>query len=329
MIFWVADIGGTNCRLAEFECADSKSLNSSAPDSGFQLTTQSHLNLRREYNTQTASIDNAEKLFQNFQDNFGPKTEEVVGLGIAVAGPVNNNRVKLTNGSLSFDGKQVAADFGFAHVLILNDFLAQAYACLEDLDTECINEKTKPTRAVRAILGVGTGLGCATLVPYGQNDWLALPSEAGHIQCPFEKEERTYADWLKSKLKKNVIEAEDVLSGRGLQNLHTFMTGKVEEPKQVLAATGESSTQYWWSGFYGRFCRILALTVLPLGGLWISGGISIKNPKLVRSEAFANEFNLSDTVLKNTSIPLFLFKNEQVGLYGCAAALKIQICQES
>ena len=323
MIFWVADIGGTNCRLAEFE-GEWPEQNASPTDESTQ-TQSVHMNLRRKYTTQTSTINTAEKLLESFQEHFGHKTDEVLGLCIAVAGPVKDNKVQLTNANLTLDGQQIAADFGLEHVLMLNDFMAQAYACLEPLGRECINERAEPSRDVRAVVGVGTGLGCATLVPVGQSGWQALPSEVGHIPFPFDEEEEGFANWLKGRLKKNFLEAEDVLSGRGLQALHTFMTGKVEDPKDILEARGETVTKYWWSGFYGRFCRMLALTLLPFGGLWISGGIAIKHPALIRSEAFASEFNLSNTVLKNTFIPLFLFKNEQVGLYGCATALKVKI----
>ena len=328
MILWVADIGGTNCRLAEFEC-DLNDLDSLEKNDLSNQTTSGHLILNRKYTIQTSAIVSAENLVNNLQDHFNHKTDEVCGLGIAVAGPVKDNQVQLTNAELALDGQKIKAAFGFKHVLVINDFMAQAYACLDCLNTECINDKVEPGQGLRAILGVGTGLGCATLMPYGQNGWLAFPSEAGHIPFPFEEEEETYARWLKSRLKKNILEAEDILSGRGLQALHTFMTGKVEDPKDILATAQESVTQYWWSGFYGRFCRILALTVLPFGGLWISGGIAIKNPKLIRSDAFASEFDLSNTVLKNTFIPVFLFKTEQVGIYGCARALLMQINPQS
>ncbi|MBQ7585053.1 MAG: glucokinase, partial [Desulfovibrionaceae bacterium] len=202
MILWVADIGGTNCRIAEFGLDETKrnAENTSWP-------TPQDLRLNQDFEVKTSDINSDQDLIACFESYFAKKVTETEGLGLAVAGPIQGDSAKLTNAKLSLNATKLHSNFKVKTVLLLNDFMAQAYACAEPLEQDLlpIGEPRKVSRKVRAILGVGTGLGCAMLVPQGNMDWKGLGSEAGHMPFGFKASEEDFAKWLKARLKKELL----------------------------------------------------------------------------------------------------------------------------
>ena len=91
-------------------------------------------------------------------------------------------------------------------------------------------------------------------------------------------------------------------------------------PAEVVAEIGpDSETTVFFARFYGRAARNYALNLLALGGLYIAGGVAMKNPFLVANEHFVKEFGDSPhygEVLEN--IPLTLILSEDSGLWGAA-----------
>ena len=81
------------------------------------------------------------------------------------------------------------------------------------------------------------------------------------------------------------------------------------------------------STIYARCARNYALDSLSLGGLYISGGVSRKNPSLFNA-AFIKEFmdhDIYKDILK--LIPIYLIKNPFVGLLGASVALELEDAQ--
>ena len=59
------------------------------------------------------------------------------------------------------------------------------------------------------------------------------------------------------------------------------------------------------------------LTVLARGGLYIAGGLAVRTPELVKSEAFASEFRRSPTMADLLAeVPVHLISDEESGLWG-------------
>ena len=100
---------------------------------------------------------------------------------LAVAGPVEDGRCTLTNCSWMIDADELRATFGLAKVHVINDFEATALA-LPDLtaaDLYALGGGRAVPGAPMAVLGPGTGLGVACLVPNSQNP-VVIASEGGH-----------------------------------------------------------------------------------------------------------------------------------------------------
>ena len=303
-----ADIGGTNSRFAFFETGG---------DGGLRL-------VRTQW-VKTADFSSFVGLVDHVRSSGFPLPPEEADVAVfAVAGPVEGG----TQSSPPFiswniDLSAVQERFRLKRGILINDFVAQAYACRSPIgeSAEAVLRGTTVPDAAVAVIGAGTALGKAALVPVAGSRFQAVPSEGGHANFPFvSKQEAKFAEFLMGELGEEYITANVVVSGRGLSYIHQFLTGEKLHPDEIAAkASRDSETLVWASTFYGRACRNYALEVLALGGVYIAGGVAAKLPEMVKHEAFATEFRSSATMghlLKK--IPVFLMTNEESGLWGGA-----------
>src|SRR5262247_781604 len=112
---------------------------------------------------------------------------------LAIAGPLESEEVALTNRAWRFRPGELARRFGFAKLRLVNDFEAIAWALtrVTEQDAHPLGPLLPARPGVRAVLGPGTGLGVAALVPL-DGRWHVLASEGGHAsfgpQTPDELE---------------------------------------------------------------------------------------------------------------------------------------------
>lgn len=303
-----ADIGGTYSRFAHF----------SADEDTISLQDIRWLN--------TLDAASFSQLIENLRStgiSLMPEDADIVV--IAIAGPVEEG-VRSSppfipwDIDLSFAGR----DYSFRRYALINDFIAQAFACLTDVGRSA--EVVLPGQPVKgsaiAVIGAGTGLGHASLVHDGKGGYLALPSEAGHANFAFvSKQEYEFQEFLLRERGESFIIGNTVVSGKGLSFIHRFLTGEELDPASVAERLPQHpETLNWAARFYGRACRNFALQALALGGLYIAGGVAAKIPELVYHKAFEAEFRSSDTLAALLEkIPVYLIKDENSGLWGSAA----------
>jgi glucokinase len=308
-----ADIGGTNSRFAHFEA-----------------TRNGELKLIKTQWLKTKEAPSFGSLIAHLkEDNFSLQPDKADIAVIAVAGPVERG-VYSSPPFIGWDIDIVNAqsDFGFRRCLLINDFVAQAFACRSPIAKsakQILSGHIVPDATV-AVIGAGTGLGKAALVPDVEGGLVAVPSEGGHANFAFvSKKECDYQDFLIRELGDVYITGNTVVSGRGISLLHLFLTGEKLDTKEVISRLlRESETLKWAARFYARVCRNYALETLSLGGLYIAGGVAARTPDLLTHEAFATEFRSSPTMSKILEqIPVFLISNEESGLWG-AAVLGLQ-----
>jgi glucokinase len=312
-----ADIGGTNSRFAHFRIDETGDviltgiqwLKTAESSSFSHLITQLHAS------------------------GFSLKPEKADIAIFAVAGPIEEG-VRCSPPFISWDIDISSAekDFGFKKSLLINDFVAQAFACRSRIGETA--DKIKPGQVIQnataAVIGAGTALGKAALVPDEKGGYVAVPSEGGHASFPFEtKRECEFQEFLMQQLADRYITWNKVVSGRGLSLIHQFLTGEKLEPQEVARGISpDSETLGWASRFYGRACRNYALETLSRGGVYIAGGVAAKAPEVVINKAFADEFNRSDTLSDLlVNIPVFLIKDQNSGLWG-GAVLGLQKLRE-
>lgn len=303
-----ADIGGTNSRFAHFKS-----------DQNGTLTL-----VGTKWLPTTEADTFAQLLEQLRLSDFTLASEKADITVIAVAGPVEQGTFcapPYISWDIDLTRKEDKKSLQQAY--LINDFVAQAYACRSPA-----GESARPilpgeiiADGTIGVLGAGTALGKATLVPLPGNKFLAQPSEGGHAYFPFiSPREFSFQKFYQEKSGQEHITGNLVVSGRGLRYTHWFLSGEELEPQEVTARfTPESETLAWSAKFYGRICRDYALEVLTLGGLYIAGGVAARNPEILTHENFRIEFLNSPTMGHLLAkIPVFLIENQDSGLWGAA-----------
>jgi glucokinase len=313
-----ADIGGTNSRFAFF-----------------QLKADGALSLADTIWLKTREFQSFFQLLQQLKETeFSLSPAHSDAAVFAFAGPIENGVYSNPpNIAWDIDVSNGLENFGLQRCLLINDFVAQAYACRSPImdAAQQILPGDIVGDAPLAVIGAGTGLGQAALISDGKGNYLPVPSEGGHNNFPFEsKREYEYKKFLLDTFKDLYVEAETVVSGKGLSLVHQFLSGQRLEPPDVAATlTPQSDTLKWMARFYGRACRIYALQVLARGGVYIAGGVAAKIPELVTHSEFKAEFRKSKTMAHVLNkIPVFLNTNEESGLWGAAVVGK-QILRSS
>lgn len=308
----VADIGGTNSRFALLQ--------------GNPLGIVSQMTVP----TDVPSFDDVvSELRSRAPLFFETKADCIV---VAVAGTVHNqDEIRLTNRLYTIRREQLHSLSD--KVLFINDFEAQAWSTMTSLmngvepvlgvESGCTLDLEALKKGV-LVIGPGTGLGVAYCRLIHKR-LLVLPTEAGHVQMPFVSGiEDAYAEFLRREMKREAVEYEDTVCGNGLERIHRFLTGERLCAPEITAKEGFSGSEtcFWFSRFLARACRNNSLSMLPRGGVLITGGVAGRCPCIVHNSVFAQEF-LSvrppfDALVN--SIPIWLNRNDSSGLWGAAEA---------
>ena len=326
-----ADIGATNSRFALFRVTQTP------PDASLALP----LALEREQ-----WLDGA--LFPSFAEVLHalrtPKGGEPPFLApgeapeaavIAPAGPVQGDTCKMPNLPWLIRGSEVREALDIPQVFLINDFAAQAYACLmpDAVDAVPVLAGVPYPGAPVAVVGAGTGFGQALLLcPPAQEGesqsamlWrfrqaLVLPSEGGHAEFPFVgQEEFAFAAFAAQRIGSPRLIGDAIITGSGLAHIFAYHTGRDVTPREAAAEAAEHpKVMEWYARFYARACRNYTLYTLALGGLYITAGMALRVPVL-EHPAFAEEFYHSAAqrpLLER--IPVRHVRKPQAGLWGAA-----------
>ncbi len=204
---------------------------------------------------------------------------------LAVACPVFGDTVTMTNRDWSFSTDRLRRRLGFDALTIVNDFVAAAAAVPELRKGDClqVGGGTAAADAPVAVLGPGTGLGVAALVPHGRG-WIPLSTEGGHVTLAAANDrEAEVLAGLRRRF--GHVSAERALSGPGLVNLYEAIAGI--EGRKPARLSPKEVTEHGLSGadsscveavdlfcdFLGTVASDLALSLGARGGVYITGGI--------------------------------------------------------
>jgi glucokinase len=301
-IVLLADIGGTNSRFA-LAGSDGRPT--------------------RMLIIENDSVPNLEGAIARYLDESGALPSAAV---LAVAAPLESEEVALTNRAWRFRPGELARRFGFAKLRLVNDFEAIAWALtrLTSDDAHPVGQVLVARPGVRAVLGPGTGLGVAALVPV-DGRWHVLASEGGHAsfgpRTPDEVE--IFAALMREH---GSISAETILSGPGLPRLLHAVDPRshAKTPEAVVAnaLAGEAAAlaaAQLFVRFLGRFAGGLALTFKAVGGVYIAGGVVSRLGPLFDAQAFRAAFEAHPPYQALlASIPIWLMHRSEPGLLGCA-----------
>lgn len=246
----------------------------------------------------------------------------------AVAGPVYDGRATVTNVGWTLSESSLSTACSIPRVALINDFygIALGVTLLRSEDLVCLQSGTRDSAAPIAVLGAGTGLGEAFLIKHG-DAYHVIASEGGHQDFAPQDEEQSRL-FLHLHKQLGHVSWERVVSGMGLVNIFTFLTGEELEPVEIAerAERGEPDAVHAFEMFvdaYGAEAGNMALRVLARGGVYLAGGIAAKNVHAFTDgrfvEAFTRKGRFSDLM---KTIPCDLIVNEDVGLLGALEAAR-------
>lgn len=306
------DIGGTNARLQA------------------GVAEAARPRARAELSYSSGEFDGIAALLRRFAADAGIDLDTIAAVTLAVAGPVSDGRARMTNLPWTLDAAALERELGVGRVQIVNDFIAAAHGVveLEPGELEPIRAGEAAPRGARLVLGAGTGLGVAALVPAGDG-YAAVASEAGHMDfAPADADQRRVAEALARRY--GHVSCERLLSGPGLEAIHCVLIGReLERPPltsgeiTAAAAAGDPVARRALALFvsvYGAVAGNLALAFLATGGVYIAGGIApaiaaaLQGPEFLA--AFLDKGRFRGLLER---VPVSLVKNPRLGLLGAAA----------
>jgi glucokinase len=270
------------------------------------------------------SVDGPEGVLARMLDGAPRRPRAAV---LALAAPVNGEEIALTNRNWRVRLSDLSARFGLSPIHAVNDFEALAWALpsLTERDLQPLGEPRSVAHGVKLVVGPGTGLGVAALVPI-RDGFHVLASEAGHSSFgpAYPDEEIVFHRLAEAKAP---LSAECVLSGAGLSALHDAMhpgTLKVK-PEMIVrqARAGDHvarETVAMFVRLLGRFAGDMALAFKATGGVYVAGGVATGLGPLFDARLFRAAFERHppyDAMLK--AIPSALITCEEPGLIGCVA----------
>ncbi|MBV1909282.1 MAG: glucokinase [Kangiellaceae bacterium] len=310
----VADIGGTNAR---FGLVSSRSANS-------------NYNIEAQLTFPSGDFQNIDDATFHYMNEISES--KLSGACLAIAGPVNGDKIRLTNLDWDFSRSAVEKSLNLNHLKIINDFAAHAFATpfVDKKSLINLNPGVDSENLPLAVLGPGTGFGMAGLI-FSQGKWNVLPTEGGHITLasknPLQSE-------IVSQLNKEFdhVSVETVFSGPGLANLYRALTAVEDNGMDPLTApdivrlalTDSSSASYrtllLFCNWLGQVTGDLALTLGANGGVYLGGGILMRFSDFLQSSDFMKEFvnkGQLRTILED--IPVNLVTEGNSALLGAAA----------
>ncbi len=315
------DIGGTNTNLST---------------SGLSEETEVH-NIHHEPTPPNADFSS---IINKYIDSIDEQPEVAC---FAVAGPVKNQRIEMTNRGIIIDANEIVQKTSLKKVLLINDFEAIGYATntLRDDEIRELNKGSPVEHAARVAVGAGTGLG-KNILFYDPELRAYLPSasEGGHADCPiYNEEELQITQFVQKKHQiSDPIEYEHLLSGRGLEVIYEFLQS-TRFPSEAPAMEAKMISQERLNSpccaatfelfirFYARCAKNFAIDTYALGGVYIAGGIAANNHDMFTKQfmqEFTRHFNPKYRTIFE-QIPVHIITNYDVSLKGAAHAIYLNL----
>ena len=313
----VADIGGTNARFALIP------LNARSPKA-----------IQHQQTLRCAEHASITVAMRAFYKSAGVDTDVVLDASVAVAGPVDGDWFEMTNNPWAFSVRAVQQEMKLRRFTIINDFGAVAW-CVGSVDKDdyvAVGGGSVLAQTPVAVMGPGTGLGMAGLVPYS-GGFIPVESEGGHSAfAPTNELEIEIVHRLQRKYVR--VSNERLLSGPGLVDIYQALADIEGQQADSLSAAdittaAVSAGDALCVNTFSHFCAILgsvagdlALIMGAKGGVYIGGGIIPRYIDFLKESPFRKRFEAKGRFSAyNAAIPTRILTTAQPGLFGAAAHL--------
>ena len=309
------DIGGTHARFAIAELADGRVVS-----------------LGGEVTMKAAEYASLQTAWEAFGERLGRPLPPAAG--IAIAGPIQGEVLKLTNNPWVIRPALIPEKLGATRYVLVNDFGAVAHAVAQLGDAHfrhlCGPEKPLPKEGVISIVGPGTGLGVAQLLRRDGRCHV-IETEGGHIDfAPIDSlEDKILAQLRKKYLR---VSVERVASGMGLANLYEALAAIEGRPivhrdEKSLWAAAMGSKDSLAAAALDRFCLSLGTVAGDIAlaqganAVVIAGGLGFRVANHLPKSGFPGRFIAKGRFERRMDeMPVKLITHKEPGLFGAAAA---------
>ena len=260
---------------------------------------------RRYSAEQVVNFVDVMKTFLAEWEQERPARAKITAGALGVAGPAQGNRIAMTNRPWVVDGDAIARRCGIPEFRVVNDLAAAAAGVIALGPRDFVT--LQPGKAIpgepSVVVGVGTGLGVAYVVPHGERIKV-VPGEGGHVGFAPETPQQAEL-WRALFAAKGRVEVEDVVSGNGLANVYEFMARQSNaplgaheraDPAWVTKAAQDgadpvcAATLDLFAECLGNVAGNYALNVMARGGVFLAGGVVAKIASALQTPRFRSAF---------------------------------------
>ncbi|MEP6389574.1 MAG: glucokinase [Halioglobus sp.] len=306
----VADVGGTNTRVALFD--------------------EQSLTLQAVATYSNEDYDSFESVITHWLSQL--ESSPPARACIAVAAPPSGDRVSMINQDWSFSVTDVARTFGFEQLRWINDFEANAYALPHLGDDDLVSISHRGTTGERlATVGPGTGLGGATIARLNGIDHVQSGEPGFMSLAPRSDYELTLFNLIREKHPD--IYAELLISGPGLMRLYRYVC-QLENADSIVDTPGEVSAHAIaddnaqcraaldiFCALLGEVCGNFVLANGAYGGLFLAGGILPRMIPFLKQSTFYQRFTGRKAMQEHLqAVPVHVITCPYPGLIGATHA---------
>jgi len=315
-----ADVGGTHARIGLLQA---------------RAGAQPPLEMLARHVYECAKWPGLGEILQDFLAHHANGRGGIARCALAVAGYLRGDELVAENLRWPVRISELRAHLKLDRLDIVNDF--EALACgtrfLSARDSIAVIE-AKGTPGPTVVVGPGTGLGCAVVLPNGDGS-IVMPSEAGHVALA-PGNDREIEVLRRLGRDRGYVHTGHALSGPGLVNLYRALAeiegvAAIHEAPAAVSAAAISGNDLLAREALSMFCAMLgsftgdlAIMFKAGGGVYLAGGIlPYIRDFLLASEFRARFFNKGVMREFLTAVPVRLIEHGQLGVMG-AAAMEIE-----
>ena len=305
----VADIGGTNSRLAV----------------AITSKRDREIILKNIQKFKNSDFNNFEEVIEKYLSSSNDNL--INRMCIAAAGIISEDTVEMSNLNWKITVSSLQKASNIKSVLIINDLQAQGYALdfIKPKDLEKLIEGNYSAAQIDTKLVCGMGTGFNVAIAYQTAFGTFVPaSEYGHARTTTANEKQKL---IVKQLEESssFVSYENILAGSGLNRLDKVLNRRKDRsPSDILEAAkaGDLKAKEVGSqlaGFAGQAFGDFALMNMAIGGVYLIGGFARAMMPYLKEENFKQNFynrgNFSE-IMKKISVHLIL--DDYAALKGCA-----------
>lgn len=298
------------------------------------------IHCEKHYTTKVSAARSLESLIENIEQGLDCSLSEADAICIGAAGQFDGETLRLENAyPYEMHFAKVAKARQWPIYTVLHDYAPIVCATFTSYMASSTNVKNLNANVIdpygrRVALGIGTGLGLKDGVLLPSGDFWLGKNEIGHIGVPTPpeansielKRHRDLMHYLEATSKNEAnqtITFEKLLSGAGMVRMYQFFNRQVtsitpEEVGEKMRSGAAEEVVNTFAWYTGLLIGTIQLTFMPEGGIWMTGGVALKNLHVFDRDDFQHGIQASPAYRRQREkYPLGIMCNHEHALMGC------------